>query len=386
MPRNPEIQVLDTDVQAMVDDWVARYERIMGVRVAPASPAKLFILTVVLGIIQERVMTNYAINQCIPSRAEGTNLDGLAELFFAQQRRQAAPARCTIKFTISEAQRSAIIVPAGTRVTDEERTLYWATEDDYYILPGETTIDIPVICQTSGAEGNGWKPGTITALVDIFDYYLSCQNTTESDGGSDAMTDDELYEAMVLSMDALSTAGPQGSYIYHAKTVSSEIADVSACTPEPGVVAIFAIGKDGRPVSKELQDKILEVCSADNRRPMTDLVKMEDPVDVSYDIDLTYYLPRGTTRNSSAIQAAVTQAVAEFNTWQCSKLGRDINPSKLIELIMRTGVKRVDLRKPAFRALEDGQSFDAETEAEFKKPELAKVGEVTVTNGGAEDE
>lgn len=386
MARNPEIEVLDTDVQALVDEWTARFEEIMGYRVVPASPAKLFILSVVLGIIQERVLTNYAINQCIPSRAEGANLDGLAELFFAQKRRLATPAHCTIKFTISEAQASAVLIPGGTRVTDADRAVYWETEQDNYILPGETELEVPVLCQVAGASGNGWKPGTIFNLVDIFDYYLECSNTTESDGGSDAMTDEELYEAMVLSMDALSTAGPTGSYIYHAKTVSSEIADVSACTPEPGVVSLFAIGPDGEPVSKELQDQILEACSADNVRPMTDLVRMEDPELVEYNIDFTYYTPRSMQRGSGTVEAAVNQAVADFEKWQCGHLGRDINPSQLIYLLKQTGIKRVELREPEFTRLEDGQSFDSETEAEFKKPQLAKIKSIKVINGGFENE
>lgn len=386
MARNPEIEVLSTDVQALVDEWVERYESIMHVRVTPASPAKLFILAVVAGIVHERVLTNYAINQNIPSRAEGANLDGLAELFFVQQRRQAVAAHCTMEFTISEAQNSAVLIPAGSRVTDNDRNLYWTTEQDYYILPGETTAQVPVVCQTAGADANGWKPGTITNLVDIFDYYLKCENISESDGGSDAMTDADLYEAMVLSMDALSTAGPAGSYVYHAKTVSSEIADVSACTPEPGVVSLFAIGKDGKPVSEELQSKILEAVSADNVRPMTDLVRMEQPAEVEYSVDLTFYLPRATTRNSAAVEAAVTEAVNNYNVWQCSKLGRDINPFKLYEFLSETGVKRIDLRSPTFRVLEDGHSFDSETEEEFRKPELAKVTKVTIVNGGFEDE
>lgn len=386
MARNPEIQVVDTDPQRIIDSLTALFEQYTGTRVYPASPTKLFILSIAYTLIQERVLTNWAINQCIPSRADGTNLDGLAELTFQRERRKATAARCTMKFTISEAQASAVLIPGGTRITDENRTVYWATEEDWYILPGETEIDIQVVCQTAGAVGNGWKPGTISYLVDVFDYYTSCRNTTESDGGSDAMSDAELYEAMRLSMDALSTAGPEGAYTYFAKTVSSEIADVSACTSAPGTVTIFAIGKDGRPVSEELKQKILETCSADDRRPMTDLVKMAEPVDVTYNVDLTYYLPRATVRNSSAIEAAVTKAVAEFNTWQCGRLGRDINPSELIRRIMATGVKRVEVRSPAFQVLEDGKSFDSETDEQFKAPELAKTGTVKVVNGGMEDE
>lgn len=384
--RNPEIQVISTDANEIRAEWVSRLEKKLGIRIYPASDIALLIDGIVEGIVHERVLINYAINQCIPSRADGSNLDGLAEVYFIQERRKAIPARCTMHFTISQAQKSAILIPGGTRITDQDRTLYWETEQDNYILPGSTEIDLPVVCQTAGADGNGWPEGSINALVDIFDYYVSCSNTTKTDGGSDAMDDDEFYEAMRLSMGAWTVAGPEGAYVYYAKTVSSEIADVAACTSAPGVATIFAIGEDGRPVSKELQDRILEACSAGDTRPMTDLVKMAEPVDVPYNVKLTYYLPRSNTRNSAAIQAAVSSAVAEYTKWQSARLGRDINPSKLIEMIMQAGVKRVDVQEPVFKALEEGKSFDAETEAEFRPPELAKLGTVSVTNGGFEDE
>ena len=59
-------------------------------------------------------------------------------------------------------------------------------------------------------------------------------------------------------------------------------------------------------------------------------------------------------------------------------MGRDINPSKLIGLLMQTGIKRVDLTSPSFTALKDGSDNAA--------PQVAEVGEITATNGGHEDE
>ena len=71
-------------------------------------------------------------------------------------------------------------------------------------------------------------------------------------------------------------------------------------------------------------------------------------------------------------------AVERFTAWQSSKLGRDINPSYLIGLLMQTGIKRVDLTSPAFTALKDGSDKSV--------PQVASVGTITATNGGHEDE
>ena len=85
--------------------------------------------------------------------------------------------------------------------------------------------------------GNGYLPGQIQTLVDIsaIAYYASCANITTSDGGAQTATDEEYYQLLRLSQDALSTAGAMGSYIYWAKTVSTQIADVVAMRPRESV-------------------------------------------------------------------------------------------------------------------------------------------------------
>ena len=53
-------------------------------------------------------------------------------------------------------------------------------------------------------------------------------------------------------------------------------------------------------------------------------------------------------------------------------MGRDINPSKLVELMMAAGIKRVDVREPVFRVVENTH--------------VAKLGDKNVINGGNENE
>lgn len=366
----------------------ASFEKALKTTLKPGSPEKLILQWAAGVIVQERVQQNIAINQNIPSRAEGDNLDALAELFFAKERKGAQAASATVRFYISEPQASAILIPAGTRVTDESQTLYWDTAEDAYIPVGAAFLDLEVTCQTAGTAGNGWTAGQINACVDIFDYYSRCENITESDGGADAQTDNDLYEAMRLSMDALSTAGARGSYVYHAKQVSAEIADVAAASPTPGVVKIYALMKDGAIAGETIKQQILEACSADTVRPLTDQVLVEDPETVPYNIDLTYYIPNGGTTLSGGYDDAAAAAVQGFVDWQSAKMGRDINPSKLISLIMATGIKRVDVREPVFTHLRDGSMplHGAPDPEQYTIPQIARVVNITLTNGGVEDD
>lgn len=378
--RNTEYQFVNTDTNALVAQLVSAYEEICGVSVQPASPEKLFILWVAQTVIQERVMNNYTGNQNIPSRAEGENLDALAELFFATERPAAQPAVCTVRFYISAKQDTSILIPAGTRVTDSSNTLTWATTNDAYVPIGSLSVDVPVRCRTPGTAGNGYASGQISTLIDLYEYCDHVENITTSEEGADAATDEEFYDLLRSSMDGYSCAGARGSYIYFARQVSTEIGDVAANSPSAGKVAIYVLMEDGTVAGTEMKAAVLEACSREDRRPMTDQVVVSDPEQVSYNIAFTYYIKKDATASSAEIEAAVNAAVNEYVAWQCGKLGRDINPDELRDRIRATGnIKRVVLTSPDFVVLKDGRT-DGEV------PQVAKVGTITATNGGFEDE
>ena len=376
--RDAQYPFIPTDAGALVSALVSGYERLTGASVQPASPEKLFIKWVADVLLQERALNNYTGNQNIPSRASGENLDALGELFYVTERPAAQPAVCSQRFHISQAQAAAILIPAGTRVTDASGALVWETVEDVYVGIGDTCADVQVRCQTPGVAGNGYAAGQLNTIIDLFDYYDHCENTTASDGGADEASDGEYYELMRASMDAYSTAGPQGGYIYHAKRVSTKIADVAANSPTPGTVDLYVLMDDGTIAQPEIKNAVLAACSADTVRPLTDLVSVKDPETVAYDIAFTYYIPAESPLSPADIEAAVDAAVKQYVAWQCGRLGRDINPSYLIGLLMQTGIKRVDLTAPAFTVLRDGSNQDT--------PQVAAVGGITATNGGYEDE
>ena len=380
MTRNPDYQFIPMDASDLTTLMVETYERLTGITVQPASPERLFIQWVTSIVLQERALTNRAGNQNLPSRAVGENLDALGQLLYNEVPRPAAqPASCTIRFSISAAQTEAILIPGGTRVTDHNRVLTWATLEDAYIPAGSTYLDLPVRCQLPGTVGNGYLAGQIDTIVDVYDYYSGCVNLTESGNGSDEATDDEYYQILRESMDAWSTAGARGAYIYHAKKVSTDIADVLPTRPSAGCVNLYVLMNDGTIAGEETKAAVLAACSADTVRPLTDYVSVEDPEEVEYDITFTYYLRRDADSSAADIAQAVQDATDAFVLWQSSKLGRDINPSQLIHRLMTVdGVKRVALTAPAFTSLADG--------GDGTTPEIAKLDNVSITNGGYEDE
>lgn len=405
MSRNTEYEFIPTDTTQLVNQMVADYESLTGETVMAASPEKLMIQWVAAIIHAERIKGNFAANQNLPSRAIGENLDALAELFYAQERTPSKPAVCTVRFYISAAQTSAVLVPVGTRVTDGSQTLYWETLEEAWISIGSTYVDAQVRCQTPGTVGNGWAAGSLNTIVDVYDYYSAVASVTESDGGAETLTDDEFYEILRASMDSLSTAGAKGNYIYHAKSTSSQIADVVVNSPSAGEIRIYVLDKSGQTwvdpndpsITKEFPGKanatmkslVFSSCNDDSVRPLTDKVVMSDPTEYAYDVTLTYYISSQATQTATIAQE-VADTVDAYITWQQGKLGRDINPSKLISMLMGiSGIKRVNITSPVYHALQDGDLSLYSTDPIILSdtiPYIGKIGTITLTNGGQEDE
>ena len=305
-------------------------------------------------------------------------------MIYNVSRPQAKPAECVVRFTISAPQETSITIPKGTRVTDSSGSLIWDTIEDIAVEIGATIADVSVICETEGTIGNGYVPGQINTLIDVDKvmYYSSCMNIETSNSGAEQATDNEYYELMRAGLEAFSTAGPKGAYEYHAKAVSTSIADVCAINPidKPGYVNIFAIMTNGEIADDGTKNAILEACNDDKVRPLTDVVEVLDPDIVEFDINLTYYIDRSSQKSAAEIEAAIRSAVDEYADWQCKKIGRDINPSRLMWLLKDTGAKRIDIKSPVFTSLRDGSDRFTPQTAHTDRTKAV------IVNGGYEDE
>ena len=158
--------------------------------------------------------------------------------------------------------------------------------------------------------------------------------------------------------------------------------------------SIHAVSLDTMPgtiAGQEVKNAVLAACNADETRPLTDHVLVEDPETVEYDIDATYYLNRGGP-SAADVQSEVNAAVDAYVKWQAGKLGRDINPSELTRRMMVNGVKRVVIRSPVYTELRSGNvATDASGRVALADltdtvPQVGKLRGRTVTSGGYEDE
>lgn len=373
IPSNlPEVEFVDTNTEALVNKLIAGYEEITGRTLYPADPVRAFILWLASIIIQERVGINESAKQNLPRYAEGENLDSLSEIFHNTYRLEPTAATTTLGFYITTTLEEDYIITDELEVT-VDGVINFATTGYLIFKAGENYAEVGAICQSVGTVGNGFTPGQVSKLVsDEFLYFKEVANTTTTAGGSEEESDTAFYNRMRESEESYTTAGPRGSYAYHAKSVSSQISDVSAESPEDGVADVRIMLYGGKLPDKELIDRVQEYLSADDIRPMTEKVIVAAPDTIEFDIEATYYIPRDKAATTKEIKQAVELATENYTLWQTSKMGRDINPSYFNAMLMESGIKRVDITTPVF--------------TEIPKGSVAVLRNCNVTFGGVEDE
>lgn len=167
-----------------------------------------------------------------------------------------------------------------------------------------------------------------------------------ADGEPAEFEGDRQFRARIqLALEAQSTAGPEGSYIYWARQADGEVKDVSVVSPTPGevVVTVLANTGDGT-ASSTLQQTVHDALSAEDVRPLTDHVTVQTASVISYSINATLTFYSGPDRSVVEAEAlAAAQAYADVH----HLLGHDITRSGLFAALHRPGVQNVDLVSPA---------------------------------------
>lgn len=378
--KYPDIEFLETDTETIISNMIALFEETQkaagrdNYKVRPASPERIFISWMAAVIVQQRTLINDIAKMNVPRYAAKSEneeyLDSLAEIYKDKERLPASPASAIFRFYISEPQQQSTIIPAGTRISFDG-VIMFATSEVLEIKAGETSGEVEAVCTQPGTVGNGIVAGQVKEVVDLFDHYWKAENITTTSGGAEKEDNASYYERMRDSMESFSTAGPINGYIYWTKTVSSAVLDVAVTSPEACVVDVRVILKDGQETTAAVLKEIEEGLNASDIRPLTDIVTVSAPDTVDFSVDVTFYIAKPNRESAAAIEREVRAAVDDFIVWQTSKMGRDINPSYLVQMMMEAGAKRVEVRKPTFQSVADIA--------------VGKLKSKTVLNGGMED-
>lgn len=338
----PEVNFLETDAETIRSQIITGFEQASGDTLAAGDPRRLFLLSIADVIIQQRTAINLAAQQNLLSYAQGGYLDALGQLL-AVERMAESKAVTTIEFTLSQALGSVYTIPAGTQVTNGVVT--FETDEDLLIPIGQTKGEVSASCTVAGPVGNDYLAGQISTIVTPMTFVSGAQNTTITTGGADAESDPDFADRIRLAPNSFSVAGPEKAYVYHAKSVSPAIIDVKVDSPTPGEVDVYVLLTDGTLPTEDTLEQIEEHLSDETIRPLTDHVVVKAPTASNYEIELHYWINQEDSSKAAQIQADVEAAVEQYRLWQQTKIGRDITPGKLLQLVFAAGASRVDNSK-----------------------------------------
>lgn len=357
--------------QEIENNIIKRYEEIAGITLYPADPVRLFLKSLAYTLSVQNAVIDYAARQNLLAYATGLHLDYLGELM-GIKRQEAKPAKTMLKFSIQDALAFEVTIPKGTRAATKSGEVIFQTLENGSIKTGEENTLILAECSLGNEKANGLLAGQVCEIVDPLPYIVSVQNMEEITDGEEQEDDEHLRGRIRLAPETFTVAGSMESYIAQTKNAGSEIAAVTATSPAPGVVDIRFVLKGGELPNTAMIEAVEKYLSAEDVRPLTDLVQVSAPDIVEYELECVWYLDQANTTQYALIQAAVNKAIENYILWQKEKPGRDINPSELTRLIMQAGAKRVEITSPVFKKIEPTQ--------------IAKESTVQVIFGGIEIE
>lgn len=366
------LKLLESNVESLLAQNIAYVEAQLGRSLAQGDPVRLLVQGFTYIQAGFAAAGNHAANQSFLDYSASTSLDALGTLL-GVTRRPAEAARTTLRFSLAAARGEATLVPQGTRATVAGSGHYFATIEAAEIAAGETYVDVIAEATIAGTELNGYLVGELDTLVDAVPFIESVTNTSASSDGSVAEGDESLRERIREAPTRFSVGGPEDAYITLTKDARADVESVTVNSPDPREIDIYFTLTGGAIPAAETITEVQAYLSDKYRRPMSDVVTVQAPDQVTYTVELTYYINTADSARAADIQAAIADAVDDYIAWQRAQIGRDVNPSELVKRVMDAGALRVTVTTPVY--------------AELDYSELAVIdGTPTLTYGGLDDE
>lgn len=182
-------------------------------------------------------------------------------------------------------------------------------------------------------------------LAALFGVTRLTLSEADADQGIEATyeSDTDLRSRLVLAPEGYSVAGPEGAYVFHALSASSEVLDASASSSTPGQVDVAILPRSGVSASDDLIQTVSDYLSDETRRPLTDHVVVSAAEIVPYSITASITTFSGP--DSSVVMAAAQSAIETYTT-DSMRLGRNITLSGVYAALHTDGVQKVELTAP----------------------------------------
>jgi len=372
---------LETTYAEILGELKQKYQTATGKTLYPSDDVT-FLLEI---IAYQRILMEYAFlhesRQNLLAFATGNRLDHIGAMFGLQRLQ---PTHATASFQLSFVPRTtSITVPQGFQVAKDD--IVFETSFAHTITTDQASIQVPMQCTQAGIIGNGYVAGEVSQIVQPFTAMSAAQNVTITAGGADTESDDHFRNRIQLFPEALSAAGPENAYIFLTQSCHPDIIDVAVTTPTislvdlveqvdgylntgtpaaeialylrpqmPGTVNIYPLLKGGQLPTTEMIVDIQNQIDTSNKKPLCDIVNVQQPESVPFDINIQIQAP--DTKLHTQIQNEATSRMNDICAQWKSKLGQDIIPEVLLAACQNVpGAYRTTVNSPDFQTLEDSQ-------------------------------
>ena len=278
--------------------------------------------------INEQVRGNFLMT------ATGTKLDHLAMTLYGLERLQGSKPYTTATFTLSVPLSYEVTIPKGYALLEDGGIYHASTTSQAVIQAGDTqavaTIELDAMLTHS-------KVRTEIPVEQI--PYLEVKQNGDFTNGGDKESDEEFRGRIRSSLSHTSTAGSRNSYIGYTYAADERIADVSVYRQSAGEVKVVYWSPS---MDSVMQQRIESALSAEDIRPLTDLVSVKNATEAVIDISATLIITKGFDP-AKATADARERIDAYFAKPQ---IGKDIKLSQIIGNLIVGGVEDVQLNTP----------------------------------------
>lgn len=176
---------------------------------------------------------------------------------------------------------------------------------------------------------------------------------SEATETSDAVyeTDASLRKRVQLAPEGYTTAGSEGSYLFHGMNADSRVKDIQPFSPNEGVVSIYVLSiEDDGTASETVLSNVSAALNQKEIRPLTDHVNVYSASIINYSVEAV--LDTGSGPDSDTILTAAVVALANY-TKEIHALNQKVTISGIYKALQQDGVIDVDLIHPTQNVIAD---------------------------------
>ena len=344
-----DLDLLKLDVQGIMnlfrDAYYNAYGETMRIGSVEFQTASIFSYAVAVLINS----MNDASKQRWLATATGEYLDAIAETYGLVR---PDGYHATVKVhVVARNPVDTMTIPEGTIVISDQEGRYKFSNAFEFQLSNSTDTVFRAV--DAGSEYNGIPVGKLNKIVSGTAYTTSCSNTTESSGGTDPMTDDEVFRAWLKTeIRTLAGAGTYLAYEARAKNADIRIVDVHVVQQgeegyEKGKVQIIVLPSFDYDGWDAIRAIVQNACADPSFRPVGDFVQTRiaetQNFDCPYICKVSYparFEPLANERNH--------RIKDEYNEYLRQKIGRAFSYSDFCARLCEKDVNGVYALDAAF--------------------------------------